>query len=149
MHQCKLPVVKGCQTSLFTPGIESCFLHRRGTWQCQFFRRPCMKGQCGRNQQAAFWRLRECLSLSLMSRSALMGTKEDAPPPARRALLPASLLLNWPDHIHTAFMYLTFFEVQFSRSVASDYLQPMDCSTRPPCPSPTPRACSNSSPSSQ
>ena len=75
------------------------------------------------------WRLRECLSLSLMSRSALMGTKEDAPPPERRALLPASLLLNWPDHIRTAFMYLIFFEIQFSRSVASDSLQPTDCST--------------------
>ena len=37
----------------------------------------------------------------------------------------------------------------FSRSVISDW-DPMDCSTpRLPCPSPTPRACSNSCPSSQ
>ena len=40
--------------------------------------------------------------------------------------------------------------VQFSRSVVSDSLQPHGLQyTKPPCPSPTPRACSNSCPSSQ
>ena len=38
--------------------------------------------------------------------------------------------------------------VQFSRSVVSDSLQPHGLQhVRPPCPSPTPRACSNSCPS--
>ena len=39
--------------------------------------------------------------------------------------------------------------VQFSRSVRSDSLQPHGQHARLPCPSPTPRACSNSCPSSQ
>ena len=40
--------------------------------------------------------------------------------------------------------------VQFSRSVMSDSLWPHELQhTRPPCPSPTPGACSNSCPSSQ
>ena len=40
--------------------------------------------------------------------------------------------------------------VQFSRSVVSDFLQPHGLQhARPPCPSPTPGACSNSCPSSQ
>ena len=40
--------------------------------------------------------------------------------------------------------------VQFSRSVVSDSLQPHGLQhARPPCPSPTPRACSHSCPSSQ
>ena len=40
--------------------------------------------------------------------------------------------------------------VQFSRSVMSDSLRPHGLQqARPPCPSPTPRACSNSCPSSQ
>ena len=45
--------------------------------------------------------------------------------------------------------FLTY-SVQFSHSVVSDSLQPhgLQCA-RPPCPSPTPRACSNSSPSSR
>ena len=39
--------------------------------------------------------------------------------------------------------------IQFSCSVMSDSLQPHGLQhTRPPCPSPTPRACSNSCPSS-
>ena len=39
-----------------------------------------------------------------------------------------------------------FSSVQFSRSVMSDSLQPHESQhTRPPCPSPSPRACSNSS----
>ena len=38
--------------------------------------------------------------------------------------------------------------VQFSHSVVSDSLQPYESQhARPPCPSPTPRACSNSCPS--
>ena len=40
--------------------------------------------------------------------------------------------------------------VQFSRSVVSDFLRPHESQhTRPPCPSPTPRARSDSHPSSQ
>ena len=40
--------------------------------------------------------------------------------------------------------------VQFSSSVVSDSLQPHGLQhARPPCPSPTPRICSNSCPSSQ
>ena len=40
--------------------------------------------------------------------------------------------------------------VQFSLSVVSDSLQPHESQhARPPCPSPTPRVCSNSCPSSQ
>ena len=42
------------------------------------------------------------------------------------------------------------YSVQFSRSVVSDSLQPHELQdVRPPCPSPTPGACSNSCPSSQ
>ena len=47
-------------------------------------------------------------------------------------------------------MESTFTSVQFSRSVVSNSLQPHGLQhTRPPCPSPTPGACSNSSPLSQ
>ena len=43
-----------------------------------------------------------------------------------------------------------FSSVQFSRSVVSDSLQPRGLQhARPPCPSPTPRACSNSCPLSR
>ena len=47
-------------------------------------------------------------------------------------------------------MYIYIFSsVQFSRSVVSDSLQPHGLQyARPPCPSPTPGACSNSCPSS-
>ena len=42
------------------------------------------------------------------------------------------------------------FSLQFSRSVVSDSLQPHGLQhARPPCPSPTPGACSNSCPSSR
>ena len=45
---------------------------------------------------------------------------------------------------------IQFSSVQFSCSVVSDSLQPHELQhARPPCPSPTPRACSNSYPSSQ
>ena len=45
---------------------------------------------------------------------------------------------------------LTFISVQFSRSVMSDSLRPRESQhARPPCPSPTPRVHSNSSPSSR
>ena len=44
----------------------------------------------------------------------------------------------------------TVLSVQFSRSVVSDSLPPHGLQhTRPPCPSPTPGACSNSCPSSR
>ena len=47
-------------------------------------------------------------------------------------------------HIHNG----VFSSVQFSRSVVSDSLRPHESQHgRPPCPSPTPRACSNSCPS--
>ena len=47
-------------------------------------------------------------------------------------------------------MYFTFNSVQFSHSVTSDSLQPHGLQhTRLPCPSPTPRAYSNSCPLSQ
>ena len=46
--------------------------------------------------------------------------------------------------------YTVFSSVQFSRSVVSDSLRPHESQhTRPPCPSPTPRAHSDSHPSSQ
>ena len=45
---------------------------------------------------------------------------------------------------------LRFSSIQFSRSVVSNSLQPHESQhTRPPCPSPTPRVHSDSSPSSQ
>ena len=47
-------------------------------------------------------------------------------------------------------MKIQFSSVQFSCSVVSDSLQPHGLqNARPPCPSPTPRACSNSCPLSQ
>ena len=43
-----------------------------------------------------------------------------------------------------------YVSVQFSCSVVSDFLRPHEMQhARPPCPSPTPRACSNSCPSNQ
>ena len=48
------------------------------------------------------------------------------------------------------FFHFYFSSVQFSRSVISNSLQPHGLQhTRLPCPSPTPRACSNSCPSCQ
>ena len=45
---------------------------------------------------------------------------------------------------------ITVLSVQFSRSFMSDFLRPHGLQhTRPPCPSPTPGACSNSCPLSQ
>ena len=49
------------------------------------------------------------------------------------------------------YWYLPYWltSVQFSRSVVSNSLQPHELQhARPPCPSPTPRVCSNSCPSS-
>ena len=44
----------------------------------------------------------------------------------------------------------TICSVQFSRSIVSDSLQPHELQhARPPCPSPTPRVCPNSCPSSR
>ena len=49
-----------------------------------------------------------------------------------------------PSHV------LRFSSAQFSRSVVSNYLQPHGLQhARPPCPSPTPGACSNSCPLSR
>ena len=45
------------------------------------------------------------------------------------------------------FLIVSVFSVQFSCSFLSDSLRPQH--TRPPCPSPTPEACSNSCPLSQ
>ena len=55
----------------------------------------------------------------------------------------SQVLIPWIFVTSTAYS-----SVQFSHSVMSDSLPPMDCSTRLPCPSPTPGACSNSCPSS-
>ena len=56
------------------------------------------------------------------------------------------MLYVWKDLIS---LY-TFSSVQFSHSVMSDSLRPHELQhPRPPCPSPTPRACSNSCLSSQ
>ena len=46
-------------------------------------------------------------------------------------------------------LYAEFSSVQFNCSAMSDSETPWPQHTRPPCPSPTPRACSNSCPSSQ
>ena len=52
---------------------------------------------------------------------------------------------------HNVFsLYYLFSSVQFSHSVVSNSLRPHELQdSRPPCPSPNPRACSNSCPSSQ
>ena len=59
----------------------------------------------------------------------------------------------WPYHsCYTTIRHrdLQFSSVQFSRSVVSDSLRPHELQhARPPCPSPTPGAHSNSHPSSQ
>ena len=53
-------------------------------------------------------------------------------------------------HISHNCVKLLLSSVQFSRSVTSDSLQPHRLQhARPPCPSPSPRACSNSCPSSR
>ena len=50
-------------------------------------------------------------------------------------------------HLYRFFSIVQFNSVQFSRSVMSDSLQPHGLQhTRLPCPSPTPRTCSNSYP---
>ena len=55
-----------------------------------------------------------------------------------------------PVHSKTVVIAPQFTSVQFSHSFMSDSLQPHGLQhARPPCPSPTPRACSNSCPSSQ
>ena len=52
-------------------------------------------------------------------------------------------------HIQTYGTMFSVSSVQFSHSVVSDSLQPLgQHHARLPCPSPTPEACSNSSPSS-
>ena len=52
----------------------------------------------------------------------------------------------WDTHVHG---YEDFSSVQFSRSVVSDSLRPLESQhTRPPCPSPTPGVHSDSHPSS-
>ena len=52
--------------------------------------------------------------------------------------------------MHYLLQFICFSSVQFSPSVISDSLWPHGLlHTRLPCPSPTPRACSNSCPSSQ
>ena len=79
-----------------------------------------MKAQCYGNQEAAFL---EARGESVSKPAEPLGSYGDqggCTPPARRALLPASPLLTGPDHMSTAFMYLTFSEIQFSHSVVSD-----------------------------
>ena len=52
----------------------------------------------------------------------------------------------WKSHLHLQpLISFLYFSVQFSRSVMSDSLRPHGLQhTTPPCPSPTPRVCSNS-----
>ena len=61
--------------------------------------------------------------------------------------------MSWGKAWESAFPYILlpqFSSVQFSRSVVSDSLRPHGLQhARLPCPSPTPRACSNSCPLSQ
>ena len=65
--------------------------------------------------------------------------------PGRKKLCLSVWLLDGFLKIH-----LSFSSVQFNCSVVSYYVQPHGLQhTRPPCPSPTPRACSNSCPSYQ
>ena len=61
-------------------------------------------------------------------------------------------LSQWVSSLHQVAKSPPYFQpsVQFSGSVVSDYLQPHGLQhSRLPCPSPTPRACSNSCPLSQ
>ena len=59
-------------------------------------------------------------------------------------LILQSSLNSWDNYV-TYFYYVPSFSVQFSLSVMSNSLQPHGLQpTRLPCPSPTPRACSNS-----
>ena len=54
------------------------------------------------------------------------------------------------DKVHEEWSWDWHLRVQFSRSVVTDSLQPHGLQhARLPCPSPTPRACSNSCPSSR
>ena len=56
------------------------------------------------------------------------------------------IFAEYPSHVRGLITYLItkLSSVQFSHSVVSDALQPHKSQhTRPPCPSPTPRACSN------
>ena len=60
------------------------------------------------------------------------------------------LLSTTVHSLHYSHSVLCVYSVQFSCSVVSDSLLPYGLQhTRPPCPSPTCRACSNSCPSSQ
>ena len=53
----------------------------------------------------------------------------------------------WEAYSHSSWIPFCFPSVQFSRSVVSNSLHPHGLQhTRPPCPSPTPGACSNSCP---
>ena len=57
-------------------------------------------------------------------------------------------MTEWPTHTNITHSLVA--SVQFSRSVVSDSLRPHESQhARPPCPSPTPRAYSNSCPLSQ
>ena len=86
--------------------------------QARLIRQPATGGGLYSCQLGQFsWRLGESLSQSLLSHSALTGTKEDAP---HQRGGPSSPLLTGPDHMSTAFMDLTFSEIQFSHSVVSD-----------------------------
>ena len=62
----------------------------------------------------------------------------------------SGFIQKWCDTFILNFCYWNKHSVQFSYSVLSDSLQPHGLNhTRLPCPSPTPRACSNSCPLSQ
>ena len=66
----------------------------------------------------------------------------------RTYCFPLLLLFSLPGTHST--LFFSFSSVQFSCSIMSNYLRPHGLQhTRPPCPSPTPRACSNSGPLSR
>lgn len=73
---CKLPVLKGCHTSLFLHDIYFCFSHRTEAWYSRFFKKSlCERVKCERSQQAIFLETpTEFLSQSLISLPVPMGT---------------------------------------------------------------------------
>ena len=77
------------------------------------------------------------------------GNKNPFPPSHSRSL-PTTSFLPFLPHQQMWNRYISLYTVQFSHSVVSDSLWPRGLQhTRLPCPSPTPRACSNSSPLSR
>ena len=97
------------------------------------------------SSQRMFAGVHTCTPSSLLDMSSLADVLHSAhnwPPVRSRTDL--LCLLSRPGHL------VLSPSVQFSRSVVSDSLRPHELQhARPPCPSPTPGACSNSCPSSR